>query len=77
MSLRVQNSPSIDAAYSGTATNSNSTSGGHIDISMKNCFPKNCNASNLRWQSEPDSSATQQALSDYADTLTVVAAGQF
>jgi len=43
---------------------------------MKECFP-NSTAKPVHYDgSQSPSSATQQALSDYADTLTVVAAGQ-
>lgn len=73
------NSPSIDAAYSGTATNGNSTSGGHIDTINEKIASQTApaNASTFTLDVRARASATQQALSDYTDTLTVTAAGQF
>lgn len=73
------NSPTIDSAYSGTATNSDSTSGGHIDTKYEQIASQNApaNASTFTMAVRARASVTQQALTDYADTLTVATAGQF
>jgi hypothetical protein len=74
------NSPTINGGYSGTATNSNSTSGGHFDggtfhqvATQTGPFAGSTVVLNVRAKI----ASTQAAASDYSDVLTVTAAGSF
>lgn len=74
------NSPAINAGYSGTATNANSTSGGHIDGGIFHEVSSKTGAQSgttvvLNVRAKIPS--TQAAASDYSDTLVVSAAGSF
>ncbi len=73
------NAPSIDAAYSGTATNSDSTSGGYLSSNFQRIAFQTApaNASTFTIAARARILATAPAATDYTDTLTLTASGQF